>query len=133
MRKALIATLIGLSTLVLSQPAKADSKLSYNLAFVSIVTFEHDSSKNYEFRSYILKWLEQDKDYPHKVAMSFCKYRKSGWSNSQLFDMNYGELLQRKALENWSESRFKAYVKINTVGTLVGMKYYCTEFLDEDI
>lgn len=128
MRKVLVATLIGLSTLALSQPVKADSDLSFSSAYKFIATSEHDSYKNHEFRVYVLKWLEQDRNYPYQVAMSFCDYRRSGLSNSQFFSLRYGELLQRKALENWSEPRFKAYVRIMNTGMNVGVRHYCSEF-----
>ena len=133
MRKVLVATLICLSTLALSQPVKADSSRSYKSAYRIIATSKVNFYENQEFRVYILKWLEQDKNYPHKVAISYCESKRSGWSDYQFIDMSYDELMQRKVLENWSESRFKAYMKINTVGAVVGMKHYCPEFLDKDI
>ena len=130
MKRNLIAAVIGLSTLILSQPVKADSDLSYKSVYQSIATSKSDDYRNQEFRVYVLKWLEQDRNYPYQVAMSFCDYRRSGLSTSQIFELRYGELLQRKALENWSEPRFKAYVKITSAGMVTGLKDYCPEFIN---
>ena len=129
MRNSLIAAVISLSTLVFSQPAKADPDLSYTCAYKSISTSTSDAYKNQEFRVYVLKWLDQDKGYPYKVAMSFCEYKRLGFSNDQFTEMSYGELIQRKALEGWSESRFKAYLNINAAGAVAGVEHYCPEFL----
>ena len=129
MRNYLIATVISLSTLLFSQPAKADSNLSYTSAYRSISISKNTDYKNQEFRVYVLKWLEQDKGYPHKIAMSFCESRKLGRSTSQFIDVSYDELLRRKNLEGWSESRFKAYMSIAVAGMTTGTKHYCPEFL----
>ena len=129
MRNSLIATVISLFTLVLSQPVKADSNFSYASAYETISTSTSDYYKNQEFRVYTLKWLEQDKGFPHKIAMSFCKSRSVGLSTSQLGNIHYNELEKRKTLEGWSESRFNAYLRIIVAGTLVGQQSYCPEFL----
>ena len=129
MRNSLIAAVISLSTLAFSQPVKADPNLSYTSAYKSISISKDTDYKNPEFRGYVLKWLEQDKGYPHKIAMSFCESRKLGRSNDQFIDVIYDELLQRKNLEGWSKPRFRAYTNITVEGMLVGYKHYCPEFL----
>jgi hypothetical protein len=133
MKRTLIAAVIGLSTLVLTQPAKADSNRSYRLAYKIIATSDIYSFKNEEVREYTLKWLEQDKDYPHKVAISYCQDRRSGFSKLQIIEKITYKLGKRKWLEDWSESRLDAYVKIDTAGVLVGLEYYCPEFLNQDV
>ena len=125
MRNFSIATVICLSTLVCSQPAKADFSLSYTSTYQSISTSKDDAYKNPEFRAYVLRLLEQDKDFPHKAALLFCKSKRLGWSSSQFIKMGYGKLLQRQALENWSESKFDAYLKILVTGMSVGTVHYC--------
>ena len=129
MRNSLIAAVISLSTLAFSQPAKADPNLSYTSAYKIISTSTDNDYKNQEFRVYVLKWLEQDQGYPHKVAMLFCESNRLGRSSDQFAEMSYGALLVRKSLEGWSESRFTAYKKILIAGVGVGYRHYCPEFL----
>ena len=131
MRNYLIATVIGLSTFVFSQPVKANPDLSYTSAYRSILTDRHDNDyKNQEFRVYVLKWLDQDKGYPHKIAVSYCESRRQGQSINQIIEIIVDELAQRKALESWSKSRFSAYTKLSTEGMMVGLRHYCPEFLN---
>ena len=129
MRNSLIAAVISLSTLAFSQPVKADSNLLYTSAYKLISTSENDYFKNREFRAYTLKWLGQDKGYPHKVAILFCDSKRLGWSTSQIVEISYDQLVQRKNLEGWSESRFDAYRRIVVAGMSVGKEHYCPEFL----
>ena len=124
MRNFSIATVISLSTLAFSQPVKADPNLSYTSAYKFISTSNH--LKDQEFRVYILKWLEQDKGYPYEAAMSFCESRRQRRSTSQFMEMSRGQLMQRKVLEGWSESRFEAYLEINLAGAISGIEHqYC--------
>ena len=133
MRKVLVATLIGLSTLALSQPVKADSNRSYRLAYQLISRSRTAYLSNEEFREYTLKWLEQDKGHPHKFAMSYCQSKRSGFSDSKINDRTMKQLLARQSREGWSESRTTAYGLIQVTGYTVGLHYYCPEFIDKDI
>lgn len=126
MIKTLIATLISLSALVFSQPVKADSDLSYKYVYQSIAT--SDDFKNKETREYVLKWLKQDKSHPYKVAISYCRDKRSGFSESQILRSSGRRLAERQSRAGWSSSRVDAYIQIEVAAISAGLQYYCPEF-----
>lgn len=132
MKRTLIAAVISLSTLVLTQSAKADSNRSYRSAYEFIATSDTYSSQSKGVREYTLKWLEQDKGYPHKVAISYCQDRRSGFSKLQIIEKIGYKLKKRKWLEDWSQSRLDAYINIDVAGIVIGVKHYCPEFRKQD-
>ena len=108
MKKLLITAVLSLSALVFPQPGKADSNLPYSFVYKTIATSDSDTYKNQEFRVYVLKWLEQDMDYPYRIATSFCKYRRSGRSTYQFIEMIGNELKEKSVIGSWSEPRVEA-------------------------
>jgi hypothetical protein len=131
MRKFLIATVVTLSTLAFSQPVKADPNLAYKLAYKQISTSNSNSFKNEKFREYVLKWLEQDKGHPYDVAISYCQDKSSGLSYNQIVSKTVMQLREREAIEDWSGSRFNAYVLIHGVGISVARHHYCPELIND--
>jgi hypothetical protein len=128
MRKILIATVISLSTLLLSQPVKADSDVFYKSVYKSIATSGLSSYNTKENREYVLNWLKQDKGYPQRVAISYCQDRRSRLSDSQIIRKRSGQLVDRQLKEGWSESRLNAFTIIEVHGISAGIQYYCPEF-----
>jgi hypothetical protein len=129
MKKALISSLIALSAIVsLAQSVRADPKLAYSFAYLSVLDAKPDGQKDKKFWEYTLKWLEQDKTYPEEVAQSFCKYRSLGWSRNEALKILAHKLLERKLVDDWSESRTNAYISITVFSVVAGAMYYCPEF-----
>lgn len=129
MKKALILSLIALSAIVSFAPfVRADPKLAYSFAYLSILDAKPDGQKDEKFWAYTLEWLKQDKNYPEEVAQSFCKYRSLGWSRDEALEILADKLFERKRVDDWSESRTNAYIPITVFGVVAGAMYYCPQF-----
>jgi hypothetical protein len=102
MRNLLIATVVSLLPFLLSQPAEANSRKSYRMAYNLILESNSDYLRDEEFREYVLKWLDQDKQYPHKIAMSYCQSKRSGQSDSQINERTARQLFIRGCLKSRS-------------------------------
>lgn len=100
------------------------------MAYKLIAESDSDYFRDEEFREYVLKWLDQNKQYPHKIAMSYCQSKRSGLSNSQINDRTARQLLIRQSREGWSKSRTTAYALIQGTGQTVGLYQYCPEFIE---
>ena len=126
MIKILASTIIILSQTIFVQCAKADSSLAYKFLHQQIAS--SNSFKNKETRKYVLKWLEQDKNYPHKIATSYCQDRRSGISESQIIREMVFQSMERESSKGWSVSRLDAYRTIEVSAMGFGLYHYCPEF-----